>query len=1273
MMKIAGSLGAEFSLAQLPGLWLQASYADEVWTFSGETRPGQSLSLREIREQLLPMVPPLPFNADLAVSELKLVFSLSHGAPERRYSLDCQGRVDATWEHGFGQLARLTVEKLQFRLEEDKSLELGLVVAPFSLGDLGVTLDFLKDLQLLRTTFQLNYRNGHFQTYLQGGLQIKEFTFQATFTQAYDEATQQNTFQFLGEITNSYSLAQLGFFGGELRKVLPSHIQDLTVTKLAVQYHSKEQVFRLEAHIKDVIHFDVNVGKLERVAVDACTFEFQVSPKATEVRIVGDLSINQTKFQAETVLSAQTGLSLEVRNLTPVTLNFKDLTEFVAGDMGVWDAVPPFFHSITFETLQLVFQTSPLLASLNVITQNWGSIYGGIGKLNGQSNGVLVAITPPGHIPFSQLHPELAPLEMLDFEGSYLILSSFGSHTIRGEYLPPRLQNVDFIDGLTFCAALSLVPERIQHEELRQKMIFFRKNILDVQQLSIKGTLGVDPAKIAIEGYVGKISLGGGVLELSKAGVSLSAMLDFTVFGNLSLDLSQLLQLDKMSFSMYLKVHANGLVGYGIWEGNLGTREVKRLGEAMGKLEEYGSALLDDYDASQNFIRGNELFNSEPFQRLALLPDLQIRKVGLVLGINWEGIPSFGALGEFTLNGDEDKYWGMMAFVFDSANPSQCLVDLKFPKNTFKSLQSLVMGFQKFILEALGVDTDVLDQQMEENPIFGLLDFDGFYEDMLRTRWVPLRAKVAVMDVKIGNVFYDMGILVQGKIGLLNNLLGALFNLKITRAGIYGFGKLKKLSIRHQDTTIFALGESQQSVVPRDVALKQNLTSAQAEFEGPYITLNAPFTEIAEASLHGSAHILFMGIEVDSQYSISTQGIFYSLTVDTPLGNLLFQVRVGSLTEFMARSEFDVEFNLDIFSLRAKGSAEVSLREATLKARLNFSGEFFHPLEKRFVSLGNFDIEFVAPPELVKVFTDVLKTIEEEILRLAGAAFEAVRQALAQLAEEIKALAEEVKRIAKIIDEHLQISQAIQQAIQEGKEAVRLIGAAIDQIKAELQRLGQEIENLKQHLHYLTQQIEQKAQELARELERAINEVGTLIVQIIGSINNLTLPALVQVRDKLQGDWNWWEAVRIENYHHRMAYERDRNGWNWLYNTTKMGEHFVKEAHAETMKTPLIGPIHILNGIIGVGEGIQNEINRLEAERQNTIINEGQKQQTLEQKQWEENDRIQSKAIKESRIAEQEQQLAQQEAHTQQAQADQRAREAELARLREQLREVTAQ
>ena len=166
------------------------------------------------------------------------------------------------------------------------------------------------------------------------------------------------------------------------------------------------------------------------------------------------------------------------------------------------------------------------------------------------------------------------------------------SKSIEKTYFPGNLKDVDFIDGLTLCASLSLAPERINHEGLREKMIFFRNNILNIENLSIKATLGLDLSKITLEGYIGTIALGGGIIELNKAGISLSAMLDATLFGTIAFDLEKYIGVEKMSFSMYLKLHANGVMGYGVWEGSLGTKDIKRLGKSLEKLEDSASKLL---------------------------------------------------------------------------------------------------------------------------------------------------------------------------------------------------------------------------------------------------------------------------------------------------------------------------------------------------------------------------------------------------------------------------------------------------------------------------------------------------------------------------------------------------------------------------------------------------------------------------------------------------------------------------------------------------------
>ena len=221
-----------------------------------------------------------------------------------------------------------------------------------------------------------------FFTYFKGGVTIKDFDFTVNLTQQYDEKEKKNWFQFNGELANNYSLVDLGFFQEEIKKVIPKSIQDLTISKLIVRYNSLLEVFIFEAQIKDIIHFDVNIGKLEKIAVNECSFLFEVSKKETKVNIKGDLSINETHFISNTKLSSISGLSLEIYNRDVVEINFKDITNYVVGDIGVWDLVPPYFQKIELDTAHLLFQTSPLMASLDIETKQLGSLYGGIGRLN---------------------------------------------------------------------------------------------------------------------------------------------------------------------------------------------------------------------------------------------------------------------------------------------------------------------------------------------------------------------------------------------------------------------------------------------------------------------------------------------------------------------------------------------------------------------------------------------------------------------------------------------------------------------------------------------------------------------------------------------------------------------------------------------------------------------------------------------------------------------------------------------------------------------------
>jgi uncharacterized membrane-anchored protein YhcB (DUF1043 family) len=748
-------------------------------------------------------------------------------------------------------------------------------------------------------------------------------------------------------------------------------------------------------------------------------------------------------------------------------------------------------------------------------------------------------------------------------------------------------------------------------------------------------------------------------------------MMDVTLFGTISLDLEQYIQLEKMSFSMYIKLHANGIVGYGIWEGSLGTKDIKQLGKAMEKLESSASEMLDSYDQSQNFIKGNEVFNSELFQQIHLLPDLQIRKLGLILGISWEAIPSFGCIGEFSLKGDKDENWGIIAFYFDSTNPAQCLFDLKFPKDTFKTLEEVILGFQKFILENLGIDPTALQEQLNGNKIFRLLEFDGFYQDKQKTNWVPMRAKIAATDVKIGNVYYDTGIFLQGKISLLNKTFGVLFNLKIDKKGIIGFGKLKEFRIDLGENNLFRLEESRQSVKPKDVILKQNLDIAQAEFQGPYLSLNAPFNEIAEAKLHGSANVHFLGVQLDTQYLISTEGISYSFNIETAIGNLSFNVLVESLSRFEAESDFDVTFNVDIFSLKAIGETKVFLKDKELKATLKFEGEYYDPFEKAYKSLGDFDLEFVAPPELVEMFTDILKMIQEKLMKVAAAIFEEVKRIMAELVAEIKQLAEDVHQIAKEIDRQLGISESAKEAIEAGREAIRLIGQTVDEIKKNIEQIKQEIEKVKEEIEKLFAEIAEKAKQLEQQLNHALEDLGVEILRIIGQVDQLTLPLLKQVASTLQQEWNDAEGARVWHYNHRVNLEKERNLYNWAFHTVRIAYHFNLEGVNEGRNQLISIPLDAIKGYIYTSEAIANELNRLEREKEIALNKQQQKEELLSTNQKEQE--IKNNEISRQNEAIREKETEQQNAENikNQKETEKIAREAELKEKREKLNEIT--
>lgn len=1208
-----------------------------------------------------------------ALSFLDLRFECS-GTFDEHYSFEAVLQSDGTlrdyqdrFENHFGvklpfSLPGLGLEVLRFTCSTNRSFQLSVELQSFTLSDLGLEVELLRELAVTAPSLEIAYdQESKFFCEIHGGFELKGLSFDLRFTRRYDTAAGKAGYFFYGELNNDYALGELAYFSEHFRELIPEAVRDLTLKKLTVTYDSLEDHFLFTAEIRDLLHYDFELGLLRRIDVDDCRLQFHIRNKKVHFNLQGDLAINDAHLTFETDYATGQGLSLAAYNKDAVNLNLKGITDHYLGDNGLWTLVPAYFRTLTFDRTRLQFRSSPVQVSLDISTRQLGGLYGFLGKSK-QGLAALLCLVPPAKIPFAEISSDLAFLESLDFTGSFLVLSTADAAAYEEGQLPDSLKGVSFIDGLTLSAALSLNEDGIRQQELREAVAYFRKHILDVQQLSIRGMLGLDLEKIALEGYVGKLAIGGTMIELQKAGVRISAGLDFTLFGTLAIDLRDYIGI-AMSFSLYLKVSANGVLGYGIWEGDLGTRNLKELGSHLQHLSPSVLQVLDNYDQASAVLAQNTLFNPGLFQSIAALPDLQVTRLGLILGIDYEGIPSFGFLGEFTLNGTSDADKGIIAFVFDSANPTKCLLDLKFPRETQKALQDL---FRQ--CNFLGIPESTL------HDVLNFVSFGGFTDE--KHNWVPLRLKFALADVRIGDVFYNKGIMAQGRIGLLNGELEAAFNLRLDSSGFKGFGKMKRIDIRVGDRPVLRVLESAQSVLVKDRVLNEGLNKLL--FDGPYLNLDAPLADLGSAALNSSARIEFLGLEYDTLCSLSKDGLFFKCRERLPVGELVLDVALRSLRDLQATGRCTLNFEIpELFvSAQAEGTGGIYLQGTELKAKFRLEVRFKDPVNGRSVSLPAFDVEMEAPPQLVQLLTHLAERTVETVREVAKEVFAEIKAELEQLVRVITALAEEIAAAARAIDEELHIVDTLKQNIESIKQVVSAIAGAIAQHQGELQQLEHDIQDLANQIRELTEAL---AQLDARRASEIVNNIPFLlqaiVLEVAGTGSAITYDVLQVVNRRLEESWNYWEQLRVDSYRERMRLDAEyRDNWlkPWAWgHPAKMGALFIQEGLCESNKFHARNLINLLAPLLEIAGAIERQTRQVQtllgarqSEQANKMVSRDQTRAVLAERLQKMAEETAGQQSKEAEVVQREARVQAQRDAKANAERDLETRRAELEQIK---------
>jgi len=121
---VQGTIGTSFDFCGLKNLWLESTYGQKGWTFSGGTRENQELSLKEVWQTLVPAVP-LPIDMDLRLRDVNLEIFIGNatGSATRDYTLSLDAAVTIDFNPSEDFQSQLNVNKISFKYQKKQSDE----------------------------------------------------------------------------------------------------------------------------------------------------------------------------------------------------------------------------------------------------------------------------------------------------------------------------------------------------------------------------------------------------------------------------------------------------------------------------------------------------------------------------------------------------------------------------------------------------------------------------------------------------------------------------------------------------------------------------------------------------------------------------------------------------------------------------------------------------------------------------------------------------------------------------------------------------------------------------------------------------------------------------------------------------------------------------------------------------------------------------------------------------------------------------------------------
>lgn len=1080
------------------------SSTKDGWTFEGKTKPGQEIGLDVLAKDVLDTFHvTLPFNLpEIKIKDVKVEFNTAK-----------------------------------------RDFLLSVTMTEFSLEKLNITgIKLIDGIKVENAVFRLEIKNGKTpEGLLKGEVVIDGTRFCVTFEKSSEGVS------FTGAIKElSIDLDKIG---GNLipgLKDLVKPISKVEFSKIEVKYLSKEKQFALEIDIRQKLVYDFKAGELSKIELSDVRFLFTAGSTEVKGSLLCSLAIGEkAKFVLGVSLSSG-GFRLEGKLAGGLSI---DLTEIVAYLLGkdavnIFKGVPKEYQEIKFNKLSLAIDTGSRSASFEAGIEGLGGAKFALLESNEKKFGFVFGIIPSDSLKFSKVHESLKVFDGIDLSGTCLIISSVEQPKLPWEDLRKTIKETKIVKGLNLFASMSL-KNKAEAGDTAQ-MANRLGELIKVDNLTIHGAIGVTPTSILIEGYIGSFAIGQSSLKLENAGLRLSVDGIFAVYGTVSLDFKWLTdKIPPMCFTGVLKIQANGIEVSAIWTGDFGTEQLRQLAEACkditqalppGSFEKINESVrkqispnipdgtLKNLASAEYAVLGTLSELGKAGEKvLNTLPGIQIKEVGLILGCDWEWVPTGGCVGRFTLNGDKPENEGLIAFLFNSNNPAQSMLQIKFPKD---AEQTII----KFLDKCAGIIS-----VPEKRPDWTkLLEVNGYeYEN----KWIPLQVKIVPMDVMIGDITYKQGIIIQGRV-VIFSFIDIITNIILDfETGIKAFGQVKPIVIKNNGKEILEISGVDKPLLPANRILKENLDTQSPVYNGPLFDLSIPLSfdlkNLPYMKMCGKVKLL--GFEVLKTYcEISADGVYFNFSGQNPVAEYSLKCSLDNYKSFNASGKLLFDSHIQLQRPRYETGyvpipiidtfeGDVTLTVTNLKClfSVEISFKVINPSTGEYIVFKT------------KITIDVLDTLTKLIESVTGKTKNKLIRVFEIVCKEIQ---DEIEKTSSLIEQLMeQISNIIQPAIDELEALLKAIDDEIKKILDAMDLIRRTVEQIDMQFQEARRKVSEAGMQIAMtkvNLDMALNDLAhSIAVCILGN----TEVIILAIEAKAVSDYNEAEQNRINTYNQRIS------------------------------------------------------------------------------------------------------------------------------------------